>query len=182
MVFAISFWHPMASIVTTAPVTSRRRSSAGMAVISFDFSSTFSCPNTRRFALAQARTIWMAAVAVALSKEWRSVFPTLCSTHHRTHRNDEDIHQEMTAIGGKGTAGVRQRGKMLMKRRGHAHTHEEAFSQCQGLQMIKLPDHCSGKLSQLLNALALGSEGHGLASCAVAMLQPRAVKCTRAKQ
>src|SRR5712671_2516951 len=84
-----------------------------------------------------------------------NVFPTLCSTNHRTHRNDEDIHQEMTAIGGKGTAGVRQRGKMLMKRRGHAHTHEEAFSQCQGLQMVKLPDHCSGKLSQLLNALAL---------------------------
>src|SRR6516164_755232 len=84
-----------------------------------------------------------------------NVFPTLCSTHHRTHRNDEDIHQEMTAIGGKGTAGVRQRGKMLMKRRGHAHTHKEAFSPCQGLQMVKLPDHCSGKLSQLLNALAL---------------------------
>src|SRR6516162_9166022 len=84
-----------------------------------------------------------------------STFPTLCSTNHRTHRNDEDIHQEMTAIGGKGTAGVRQRGKMLMKRRGHAHTHKEAFSQCQGLQMVKLPDHCSGKLSQLLNALAL---------------------------
>src|SRR5262249_29118303 len=56
-----------------------------------------------------------------------------------------------------------QRGKMLMKRRGHAHTHKEAFSQCQGLQMVKLPDHCSGKLSQLLNALALGAalpEGH----------------------
>src|SRR6516165_219931 len=85
-----------------------------------------------------------------------NVFPTLCSTHHRTHRNDEDIHQEMTAIGGKGTAGGRQRGKMLMKRRGHAHTHKEAFSPCQGLQMVKLPDHCSGKLSQLLNALALG--------------------------
>src|SRR6516165_6639950 len=84
-----------------------------------------------------------------------NVFPTLCSTHHRTHRNDEDIHQEMTAIGGKGTAGGRQRGKMLMKRRGHAHTHKEAFSPCQGLQMVKLPDHCSGKLSQLLNALAL---------------------------
>src|SRR5262245_28134238 len=29
-----------------------------------------------------------------------NVFPPLRSTDHRTHRNDEDIHQQMTAIGG----------------------------------------------------------------------------------
>src|SRR6266446_6363969 len=85
------------------------------------------------------------------------VCPSLCPTDHRTHRNDEDIHQEMTAIGGKGAAGVRQRGKMIMKRCGHTHTHEASFFRCKGLQMAKLADHCSGKLSQLLNALALVS-------------------------
>jgi len=44
------------------------------------------------------------------------VFPPLCPTDHGTHRNDEDIHQEMTAIWGMGTAGVGQRGKMIVKR------------------------------------------------------------------
>jgi hypothetical protein len=38
---------------------------------------------------------------------------------------------------------------------------------CKGFQMAKLPEHCSGKLSQLLNALALarawgGSTGQRL--------------------
>src|SRR5215467_2194094 len=47
------------------PWRSNRRRSSGMAVISLDFSATFSCPKTKRLALAQALTIWMAAVAVA---------------------------------------------------------------------------------------------------------------------
>jgi hypothetical protein len=44
---------------------------------------------------------------------------------------------------------------MLMKRGGHTHTHEEAFFRCRGLQIAQFSPHCSGKLSHLLNALAL---------------------------
>ena len=44
------------------------------------------------------------------------VLPPLCPTDHRTHGNDEDIHEEMTALGGVGATGVRQHGKMLMER------------------------------------------------------------------
>jgi hypothetical protein len=44
------------------------------------------------------------------------VFPSLCPPDDGTHRNDENVHEEMPAIGGMGTAGIGQRGKMLLKR------------------------------------------------------------------
>src|SRR6267154_2688753 len=48
--------HPMASIETSAPSRSRRSTRAGMAVISFDFSSTASWPSTSRLSVAKADT------------------------------------------------------------------------------------------------------------------------------
>src|SRR6516165_10140436 len=42
------------------------------------------------------------------------VFPSLCPADHCTHGNDENIHQEMTAIGGAGAAGICQHGKMRL--------------------------------------------------------------------
>ena len=54
---------PMASIETRAPVRSRRSTRAGMAVISFDFSSVASCPSTSRLVVAKAETRWKGLVA-----------------------------------------------------------------------------------------------------------------------
>ena len=41
-------------MVTKQPCSSNARNNSGIAVISFVFSSTLHCPNTRRLALAQA--------------------------------------------------------------------------------------------------------------------------------
>ena len=56
MAAAILVWHPMASMVTSAPFSSRRWSSSGMAVISLDLMSVASWPRTRRWRDAQAET------------------------------------------------------------------------------------------------------------------------------
>ena len=49
---------PMASMVTSAPVSARRSSSSGIAVISLDLASQACWPSTRRWVLAQAETMW----------------------------------------------------------------------------------------------------------------------------
>lgn len=46
-----------ASMVTSAPVSSSRPSSSGIAVISLDFSAQACCPRTSRWRLAQADTM-----------------------------------------------------------------------------------------------------------------------------
>src|SRR5512144_2491087 len=53
---AISFWQPIASIVASAPARSSNSSSRGMAVISFDLSSTATWPRVTWLAPAQALT------------------------------------------------------------------------------------------------------------------------------
>src|SRR5664280_2470868 len=50
-------WQPIASMVTTVPLSSSASSSFGMAVISLDLSSTLRCARTRLLALAQAETM-----------------------------------------------------------------------------------------------------------------------------
>ena len=65
---AISFWQPMASLVTTHPLSSSNSSSWGMAVISFDFSSVFTCPKVRVFAEAQPLTVFPACVGNGMSQ------------------------------------------------------------------------------------------------------------------
>lgn len=52
----VSFWQLRASAVTTASSRPSNRSSAGMVVISLDFSATGSWPRTSRRSLAQAVT------------------------------------------------------------------------------------------------------------------------------
>jgi hypothetical protein len=47
---------PMASMVTSAPVSCRRASRSGMAVISLDLASVACWPSTRRWRAAQAET------------------------------------------------------------------------------------------------------------------------------
>ena len=52
IVSAIAPWAPMASMVTSAPASSSRSSSSGMAAISLDFLSTASWPRTSRWRVA----------------------------------------------------------------------------------------------------------------------------------
>ncbi len=47
-------------MVMIAPVMSNNSNNAGMAVISFDLSSTFICAKTKRCVLAQALMTWSA--------------------------------------------------------------------------------------------------------------------------
>ena len=55
--FAISRWHPIASSVTIHPDNSSLSNSSGTAVISFDFSSVFTCPSTTPLPHAHALAI-----------------------------------------------------------------------------------------------------------------------------
>src|SRR6478609_7469588 len=57
---AISFWQPMASMVTTAPFRSSSSSNSGMAVISSDLASVATCPKVKWFSTDQALTTWSA--------------------------------------------------------------------------------------------------------------------------
>src|SRR5262249_32550177 len=54
-----------------------------------------------------------------------NVLPPLCPTDDSTHRNDEDIHQEMTAIRRRGAAEIGQRSKIVLKRCRGEQTHVE---------------------------------------------------------
>jgi len=56
MAWAILVCVPMASMVTSAPVSARRSRRSGMAVISLDLASHACCPSTRRWLLAHAET------------------------------------------------------------------------------------------------------------------------------
>src|SRR5580693_9083257 len=53
---AMSRWQPMASMVMIAPSIASMSSSFGIAMISFDFSATLTCPRTRRWRAANAET------------------------------------------------------------------------------------------------------------------------------
>ena len=60
MIFpAIFRWHPMASIVTVAPLIVSRSKSFGMATISLDLSATFAWPSTKFWRALHAEIIWM---------------------------------------------------------------------------------------------------------------------------
>src|ERR1017187_2909132 len=54
---AMARWQPIASMVTTVPLSSSASSSFGIAVISLDFSSTRRWARTRQLVFAQAETI-----------------------------------------------------------------------------------------------------------------------------
>jgi hypothetical protein len=61
MVLAISFWQPIASMVTIDPFSVSTFNSSGMAVISLDFSATLTWPSTRRCRLDHAEIMWIGA-------------------------------------------------------------------------------------------------------------------------
>ncbi len=58
--------------------------SFGIATISFDFSTTFTCPRTNRCRVAKAETIWIAAFTPFMSAERRTVLPSLAITSAAT--------------------------------------------------------------------------------------------------
>ena len=70
----------MASLVTMHPLNSSSSSSRGMAVISLDFRSVFTCPKVRVLAEPQALTRWMACLPALLSWERRTVWPSMATT------------------------------------------------------------------------------------------------------
>ncbi len=80
IVRAISFWQPMASMVSMQPDTSSCWSNSGIAVISLDLASVRVWPSTREFSEAQALTMWMASLPALRSRERRRVLPSTAIT------------------------------------------------------------------------------------------------------
>jgi len=80
----------MASMETKAPFRSNRSRSAGMAMISLDFSSTASCPRTRRELVAKAETRCSGGRPALRSWLRRDVLPSMatrsacCGQHSAT--------------------------------------------------------------------------------------------------
>ena len=74
--WAISFWQPIASSVTVAPLSSSSSNNSGMAVISLDFASTATCPKVSRVSLAQALTRCKGERPAARVDEPRRVLPS----------------------------------------------------------------------------------------------------------
>ena len=73
-------WHPIASMVTIAPLIFSSSSNSGMTVISLDLSSTLRCPRTSFWSQAQAETMWMAAWLELETNDRRRVFPSAATT------------------------------------------------------------------------------------------------------
>src|SRR5271154_2367147 len=67
----------IASIVTTAPASSRISRSLGMAVISLDFSSTATWPSSKRLSWAQALTTCRGFWLADRSSDARAVLPSM---------------------------------------------------------------------------------------------------------
>src|SRR5664279_665848 len=72
-------WQPIASMVTTVPLSSSASSSFGMAVISLDLSSTLRCASTRLLALAQAETM-CTRVFLPASRVPHNALPSMATT------------------------------------------------------------------------------------------------------
>src|SRR5271165_191135 len=76
----MSLWQLIASVVTVRPSRLRNRRSWGTAVISFDFSSVAICARTSRSSHDHALTMCRADFSLAVSKERRSVLPSIATT------------------------------------------------------------------------------------------------------
>src|ERR1700735_4974941 len=89
--------HPMASIDTRAPARSRRSARAGMAAISFDFSSTASWHSTSRLLVAKADTRCRAFWPVLRLWLGREVLPSIAarSSLSGQHSSTHDVKQAM---------------------------------------------------------------------------------------
>src|ERR1035441_5192774 len=81
-------WQPIASMVTTVPLSSSASSSFGIAVISLDFSSTRRWARTRQLVFAQAETICTMAFLSApfLLGSWAPPQRLAVDGHHFARR------------------------------------------------------------------------------------------------
>ena len=70
----------MASMVTIAPSMASMLSNLGIAMISLDFSATFTCPSTMRWRAAKAETMWIGAMSPVLRPDRRTVLPSIAMT------------------------------------------------------------------------------------------------------
>src|SRR5712691_1579786 len=84
-----------------------------------------------------------------------NVFPAIRPTNHSTHGHDPESEQLVALIGRMRGSGIRSRGKMILKRRRHAHAHEAVSCWCKGRLGHKEPYHLTGKPSHFSNALTL---------------------------
>jgi hypothetical protein len=67
-------------MVTIAPSMASMLSNLGIAMISLDFSATFTCPSTRRWRAAKAETMWIGAMSPVLRPDRRTVLPSIAMT------------------------------------------------------------------------------------------------------
>jgi hypothetical protein len=72
-------WQLIASAVTMRPLSDNSSNSFGTATISFDLSSTATCPRHSRASTAQALTRCSGEVCAARSKERRIVLPSMAT-------------------------------------------------------------------------------------------------------
>lgn len=83
-------------MVTIAPSMASMLSNLGIAMISLDFSATFTCPSTMRWRAAKAETMWIGAMSPVLRPDRRTVLPSIAMTPsgdagHRGHPGDEAV-------------------------------------------------------------------------------------------
>src|SRR4051794_29100931 len=103
----MSFWQPMASSVTMLFFRASRSSSSGMAVISFDVSSTQRWPSTRSCSLAQALTRCSGACSCLRSNERRSVLPSMATTSRSKPATSEPAQAEKPASNASGSISIK---------------------------------------------------------------------------
>src|ERR1700719_3102229 len=94
--------HPMASIETRAPSRSMRFTSAGIAVISLDFSSVASWPSTKRSIVANADTKCRAFCPRLWSWLRREVLPSM-ATRSGLSGQHSATHDEKQAANSSGS-------------------------------------------------------------------------------
>ncbi len=108
----MSFWQPMASLVTIAPEISRFLISSGIAVISFDLLSQACCPRSRRFSVAQALTICRGPLPAALSKDRRAVLPSMATTRPSVDSATACTHLTNPSCKARGLSSAKTRPKV----------------------------------------------------------------------
>jgi hypothetical protein len=109
---AIAVWQPMASSVTMLFRGASRSSSSGMAVISFDLSSTQRWPSTRSRSLAQALTRCSGDRSRPRSNERRSVLPSMAITSRPKPAASEPAQAVKPASNASGSISMNTRRKV----------------------------------------------------------------------
>ena len=98
----IAGWVPIASMATTQPDSSSILSCSGIAVISFDFSSTFVCARVSPAWFAHALTMWIAGLSLLRSCDRPAVFPSMlmiCASVARLTAATHETNRSFNASG-----------------------------------------------------------------------------------